>query len=153
MDATEDAWLIDRSTCAGSKVAFLERSIETVDHCAVFGGGPLFFVLKNTPPSSTATHTATSTHSGAQQQRPAMVFTKLRPYEVWEEPTGHQKFTRRIHELLPLGLQHALRDRYLGSVFDGGVKASALLIGLRYPRAVLKCVVVQMRVLLTNNDT
>ena len=46
--------------------------------------------------------------------------------------------TRRLHELLPLGLQHALRDRYLGSAFDGGVKASALLVGLRYPTAVLK---------------
>jgi hypothetical protein len=69
-----------------------------------------------------------------------MVHTKLRPYEVWEPPTGHQKMTRRLHELLPLGLQHALRDRYLGSAFDSGVKASALLVGLRYPRAVLKCV-------------
>lgn len=46
--------------------------------------------------------------------------------------------TRRLHELLPLWLQHALRDRYLGSVFDSGVKASALLVGLRYPRAVLQ---------------
>jgi hypothetical protein len=57
-------------------------------------------------------------------------------------PTHHHatQMTRRIHELLPLGLQHALRDRYLGSVFDGGVKASALLVGLRYPTAVLKYV-------------
>lgn len=50
----------------------------------------------------------------------------------------NKQVTRRLHELLPLGLQHALRDRYLGSVFDSGVKASALLVGLRYPRAVLK---------------
>lgn len=107
-----------------------------------------------------------------------MVATKLRPYEVWEPPTGHQKvrpcvrldaclfgrlappmtpsppapdpdhddphpprqMTRRLHELLPVRLQHALRDRYLGAFADSTVKASALLVGLRYPRAVLKCV-------------
>jgi len=53
-------------------------------------------------------------------------------------PPPPNQMTRRLHELLPLGLQHALRDRYLGSAFDGGVKAAALLVGLRYPTAVLK---------------
>ena len=60
------------------------------------------------------------------------------PFPPLNNPAPNQQVTRRIHELLPLRLQHALRDRYLGSAFDSGVKASALLVGLRHPRALLQ---------------
>ncbi len=67
-----------------------------------------------------------------------MVVAKLLPYDTHLAPKGHCAFTRRLHEVLPLSLQHALRDRHLPRWLDRAVGASAVALAVRHPRTFVK---------------
>ena len=67
-----------------------------------------------------------------------MVVAKLLPYDTHLPPTGHSAFTRKVHELLPVSLQHSLRDRHLGPWLDRAVGASAVALAVRHPKTFVR---------------
>lgn len=66
-----------------------------------------------------------------------MVVPKLLPYDVHEPPTGFDSFTARVHTFIPLSAQRAFRDRH-AHWFDRAVSVSAIGLGLRHPKALLR---------------